>query len=54
VRGSVRGPGVGLGTGSVLATTGLLEGGGLEESHDFCLLCADLHAISYTPFLTDM
>jgi len=40
--------------GSVLATTGLLEGGGLKESHDFCLLCVDLHAISSTPFLAEM
>ena len=40
--------------GSVLATTGLLEGGGLEESHDFCLLCVHLHAISNTPFLADI
>jgi len=34
----------GLGwAGSVLATTGLLEGGGLEESHGFCLTCVYLH-----------
>ena len=39
--------------GSVLATASLVEGGGLEESHDFCL-CVDLHTISDTPFLTDM
>jgi len=39
---------------SVLATTGLLQGGGLEESHDFCLLCVDLHVISNTPFLANM
>ena len=40
--------------GLVLTTTGLLQGGGLEESHDFCLLCVDLHAISNTPFLANM
>jgi len=45
----------GLGwAGSVLANTGLLEEGDLEESHDFWHLCVDLHAISNTPFLTDM
>ena len=40
--------------GMVLATTGNLEGGGLEENHDFCLLCVDLHTISNAPFLADM
>jgi len=40
--------------GSVLATARLVEGGGLEESHDFCLLCVDLHTISDTAFLADM
>jgi len=29
----------------MLATTSLLVGVGLEESHDFCLLCVDLHTI---------
>ena len=42
--------------GSVLATmtASLVEGGGLEESHDFCLLRVDLHTISNSPFLADM
>ena len=40
--------------GMVLATTGLLKGRGLEESHDFCLLCVDLHTISNAPFLADI
>ena len=41
--------------GSVLATASLVEGGGgLKESHDFGLLCVDLHTISDTPFLADM
>ena len=31
---------VGLGrAGLLLATTGLLKGGGFEENHHFCLLC---------------
>ena len=38
----------------MLATTGLLKGGGLEESHDFCLLSVDLHTISNAPFLADI
>jgi len=38
----------------VLTTTSLLEGVGIEESHDVCLLCVDLYTISNTPFLADM
>jgi len=40
--------------GLVLTTTGLLKGGGLEEGHDFCLQCVDLHTISHAPFLAYM
>ena len=40
--------------GSVLATACLVEGEGLEKSHDFCLLRVDLHTISNTQFLADM
>ena len=40
--------------GSVLATASFVEGRCLEESHDFCLLCVDLHTISDTPFLADI
>jgi len=40
--------------GSVLATVSLMEGGDLEESHDFCLLRVDLHTFPNTPFLADM
>jgi len=51
----VRGCGREVGLGRVSAGhQGLLEGGGLEESHDFGLLCVDLHTISNTPFLADM
>jgi len=40
--------------GLVLASTDFLEGGGLEVSHDFGLLCFDLHTIWNPPFLADM
>ena len=38
----------------MLSTTGLLKIGGLKESHDFRLLCVDLHTISYAVFLADI
>ena len=48
----MRGCGRGVELGRVGAGHhGPSEGRDVKESHDFCFLCVDLHAISNTPFL---